>query len=196
MKDKILEKFLYFKNKPSDINEHFDALLDTAKECSHITEFGVRTVVSSWALLHSRPKTMISYDISYHIKENIEELIDVAKNNQINFNFILADVLKVDIEETDMLFIDTLHTYKQLSQELVKHANKVKKYIVLHDTETFGYTDESVYNHASELSKNNSNKHGLVAAIDEFLKSEQGSNWTVKKKFTHNNGLTIIERVY
>jgi hypothetical protein len=37
----------------------------------------------------------------------------------------------VEIEETDLLFIDTCDIYGQLQQELRLHAAKVRKYLVL-----------------------------------------------------------------
>ena len=38
-----LEKqFETLKNTPSDINEHFPAILKYGSECDHITEMGVR----------------------------------------------------------------------------------------------------------------------------------------------------------
>ena len=51
-------------NTQSDINEHFPAIIELAKECDHITEMGVRTVVSTWAWLAGAPKKgLFSYDI-------------------------------------------------------------------------------------------------------------------------------------
>ena len=93
-------------NTPSDINEHLPTLLKYAKECKHITEMGVRWVSSTWPLLLSNPKKMISYDIVRHPK--IEEVIDLSKNYNIDYQFIQSDVLTIEIEETELLFIDTL----------------------------------------------------------------------------------------
>lgn len=191
----ITRKFFEAKTKPSDINEHLDTLLKYAKECEHLTEMGVRWVVSTWAFLESRPKKLTSYDISYHEKEKIDEVVQAAKDENIDFSFILADVLAEKIEKTDLLFIDTLHTYSQLIQELKKHSVDVKKYIILHDTETFGNVDESVYSHASNLATLESKSVGLKSAIRDFLlDSEDGKNWEAKESFTHNNGLTILRR--
>jgi len=60
-----LENFYIEKcNTPSDINEHLPTLKKYAEECSHITEMGVRWVVSTYGLLMGKPKKMISYDIN------------------------------------------------------------------------------------------------------------------------------------
>jgi hypothetical protein len=178
---------------PSDINEHLPTLLKYANECDHITEMGVRWVSSTWPLLLSNPKKLISYDIKKHPK--INEVINLSKEYKIDYIFVEEDVLNVEIENTDLLFIDTLHTYNQLLRELELHSNKVNKYIILHDTTTFEDVDELIYEHASDNIKNlNSLKHGLWNAVIDFLETDKGNIWEVKEKFTNNNGLTILER--
>lgn len=188
-------KLIYEKESEtsSDINEHLPTLLKYANECDHITEMGVRWVSSTWPLLLSNPKKMISYDIVKHPK--IDEVIDLTNEYNINYTFIESDVLKIEIEETDLLFIDTLHTYNQLLLELELHSDKVNKYIILHDTTTFEDVDEIIYEHASNNIKNlNSLKYGLWTAVIDFLETDKGNIWEVKERFTNNNGLTILER--
>ena len=52
--DNITEfSFNYAKYTKSDINEHLAVMHKYADECNHITEFGVRTGVSTWAWLAS-----------------------------------------------------------------------------------------------------------------------------------------------
>lgn len=178
----------------SDINEHLPTLLEYGKKCNHITEMGVRWVSSTWALLMAKPKKMISYDIVWN--ENIDKVIELSKEYELDYDFVKVDVLKIDIETTDLLFIDTLHTYNQLSQELFKHSDKVSKYIILHDTETFGFNDEQLYEHASDIVKSiKTDKQGLWLAITEFLNSDKGKEWEVEKKYTNNNGLTILKKI-
>jgi hypothetical protein len=191
----ILQRFELSKSTPSDINEHLDVIYDLSKQCDFIVEMGVRWVVSTWAMLAARPRKMISYDISYHDMSKISEVINVAISEGIDYQFILSDVLQIDIEKCDLLFIDTLHTYFQLKQELEKHAKNVKKYIVLHDTETYGFVDETIYQHASPMSKVASKKSGLKNAISDFLESHEGKSWHIKSSYTNNNGLTVLERV-
>ena len=108
MMEKVLGKYTYHKDLVSDINEHLPTLYEYAKMCDHVTEMGTRSVVSAWALMLASPKKLVCYDIEKH--ENVNEFIDIAKEYDINLEFIVADVLKTEIEETDMLFIDTFHT--------------------------------------------------------------------------------------
>ena len=191
--EKIIEKYNYHKDTPSDINEHLPTLLEYAKKCDHVTEMGTRSVVSAWALMLANPQKLVCYDIERH--SNVDELESLAKEYNVNLEFIEADVLKTEIEETDLLFIDTFHTYEQLTRELTLHSHKAKKYLAFHDTTSFGFRDEADYHCVSDEVKNiEKRRTGLVPAIDEFMKSELGSCWEVEKIYMNNNGFTILKR--
>jgi len=191
--NKIQDTFNLLKNKPSDINEHLETIKKYASECDVCIEMGVRYAVTTWAFLASTAKKIISYDIRYD--KSIEEVIEAAKMYDKDFTFIEVDVLKIDIINTDLLFIDTLHSYSQLSQELEKHSSSVSKYIILHDTETFGYRDESIYSHASDLASKYYEKEGLKPVISDFLASDIGSSWRLHEEYKNNNGLTILKKI-
>jgi hypothetical protein len=79
-----------------------------------------------------------------------------------------------------------------LSEELKLHGNKAKKYIIFHDTTTYGFFDEIHEDLGSNLSKTVSIKRGLQIAISEFLATN--SEWSIDKVFTNCNGLTILKR--
>lgn len=164
-----------------DINEHLSVLRGLAERCSHITEFGVRYGESTKAFLMSDAK-LISYDI--HQNDYVNNLFLLANKAGKNATFFEANVLDIDIEPTELLFIDTLHNYGQLKAELSKHASKVSKYIVFHDTHTFGVKDE--------IPSVAGGKQGLLPAIVEFLIDNK--EWKFKTLLTNNNGLTILER--
>jgi hypothetical protein len=192
--EKILQKYYEHKNNPSDINEHLETLYNLGRECSHITEMGVRWVSSTWPLIYSNPKKMISYDIV--TAPNINEVLELCNEYSINYSFEQRDVLQIVIEPTELLFIDTLHTYNQLRKELEIHSNKVSKYIVLHDTEHFGRVDEEIYGHANGSIKTMYTiRQGLMTAIEDFLLSDIGRNWKIEKIYENNNGLTILRNV-
>jgi hypothetical protein len=169
--------------KKSDINEHLPTLAKYTKLCNTVTEFGVRGANSSYGIMNGNPKSLISYDI-----ENVRAAKDVsivAKDNNIDYKFIVADTKNITIQQTDLLFIDTEHTYKQLYIELTKHSKMVNKYIIMHDTETFGKNDRV---------KTDFDKTGLTNAISDFLNTEDGKNWNIVEHFKNNNGLTILQR--
>jgi hypothetical protein len=165
---------------PSDINEHLETLKEYSSECDHITEMGVRWVVSTYAFLMGKPKKMISYDINFANTDFIKELV----KDDTDFEFKVANTLDLEIEETDLLFIDTLHNYNQLKGELELHGNKAKKYIIFHDTTSFEWIGESYNGKVDEI--------GLWPAIEEFL--ESNPHWELHERYTNNNGLTILKR--
>ena len=116
----------------------------------------------------------------------------LAEHRKIVFEFKLESTLDADIEPTELLFIDTLHTYSKLSMELARHSNKASKYLILHDIVTFGLHDEHIYAHADEKVKSiECNKKGLIPAVFELL--EKG-DWQVEKYLYNNNGLLILKR--
>jgi len=188
-KSTIERKYTEYKDTPSDINEHLPILKLYAQQCEHITEFGVREVVSTWGLLAGMPKTMVSYDLRSCPK--IEFAIDAAKREQIKLSFIQGDTSKINIENTDLLFIDTYHSYSHLLTELNLHASKVSKYIIMHDTKTFDH--KSVSGDGLSLSFDESVNKGLKDAIEEFLINN--TQWKIKEIYENNNGLTILENV-
>jgi len=165
-------------DKKCDINEHLPTLRKYASSVNHVTEFGVRRGVSTTALLAGKPKVLRSYDINNTRFKSYKLYKKVAKGT--DFVFIKADVLKIKIDPTDLLFIDTRHTYDQLKKELSLHANKVRRYIIFHDTITFGNVG------------GDGKSPGLVQAIEEFL--QKNKKWKVDKIYKNNNGLYIISK--
>jgi hypothetical protein len=60
------------------------------------------------------------------------------------------------------------------------NAAKARRYIVLHDTTTFGERGEA------------EGQRGLWPAVEELL---AGGAFRLQQRSTNNNGLTILERV-
>lgn len=164
----IEEKYQELCQTPSDINEHLPILREYADKCESVTEFGVRGCVSLHAFMASKAKKVVAYDI-----------LDVAVPDCPKLTFICADVLKVDIEPTDLLFLDTVHTFSQVRAELFWHADLVRKFLIFHDTEIFGRKGED-------------GGPGINRAISEFLAENQA--WSEVYRTDKNNGLTILER--
>jgi len=161
---------------PSDIHEHVELLSSLGAECEHITEFCSRTKESTSAFLFAIPQKLISYNVTG--SDAGKSLKSIARSEGIDFHYHMSDVLDVDIEETDLLFIDTYHTYDRVRTELSTHARKVHKYIVLHDTTTFGDVGDV------------SGQAGLWPAIEEFLGNN--ADWSLFRRYSNNNGLTIL----
>jgi hypothetical protein len=170
---------------PSDINEHLTTLRDLASECHHITEMGVRYIVSTYGFAEGLKKgdALLSIDMTHPMTYggDLQAIKQHCVNKGINFEFRLGDTRQIEIGETDLLFIDTLHQYSQLKCELALHANKAKKYIVFHDTSTF-----------ATMGDDGIEGHGLWKAIEEFLADHK--DWKIKFRHTNCNGLTCLEK--
>ena len=173
---------------PSDINQHLPTLRQLAQECSHITEFGCWRGYSSTALLcglHESEvdtpfKKLTIVDINEPYLEHVKEKLTPYQNN-IEIVYRLDDTTAIEIEETDFLFIDTWHVYKQLKKELELHGNKATRYLAFHDTVSFGLLGED------------GETPGLLDAIEEFL--EANPHWQQMVHYEFNNGLMVLERV-
>lgn len=160
----------------SDIWEHLPALYELAKQCSHVTEMGTREGNSTVAFLAAQPRKLICYDIDR--KPQVDRLHTLR--GKTDFRFEKQDVLVANIEPTDLLFIDTFHTYTQCKAELARHASKARRWLVFHDTHTFGERGED-------------GGAGLWPAIAEFL--SRSPEWRIKSRVDNNHGLTVLERV-
>jgi hypothetical protein len=101
----------------------------------------------------------------------------------------------VDIEPTELLFIDSLHTYAHLTYELEKFSPKATKYIAMHDTSApWGDTDDDEYHgdyseYPPEIDRT---KRGLWPAVLDFLNKHP--EWTLKERRENSHGLTILQR--
>jgi hypothetical protein len=199
------EIYDYYVRTHSDINEHLDTLRKHAVECASVAEFGVRGGVSTYALLlglmnnGKEQKSYIGVDI-----ENCSPVVQVASKLSlmlgIEYEFIQMDSAKVDIQDVDMLFIDTWHIYGHLKRELENNHAKVRKYIAMHDTTVDEWVGESIRcgQNTKKMSVESGYPEdeitkGLWPAISEFL--EAHTEWRLKERYTNNNGLTILERV-
>lgn len=169
----------------SDICEHLPVLRRLGESCSHITEFGLRWGSGSTvAFLAAQPTVLISWDINPWavISQSVADL--VYYSGKTSFQPRVGDSTQINIEGTDLLFIDTLHNIKQLSAELRRHAfvdnNKVRRFLVFHDTETYG-----------ELGDDGG--QGLNYALHWFNKNNFPL-WRPIYQSKANNGLTVLQR--
>ena len=165
---------------PTDINEHLPMLKTIADRCATVTEFGVRDGQSTRALLASWATSVRSYDLE--LNPSVTALVNQCRALGRDVRYQQANTLELVIEPTDLLFVDTLHTYDQLKQELNRHSPRVNRYIAFHDTHTFGLRDEPGYSGP-----------GLLPALMQWM-AEQRS-WIINYHSWHNNGFTVIERM-
>ena len=166
------------KLEPTDMCEHMDVICQYSGRCARVVEFGVYDCTSTWALLAGHPVKLTSYDIIRRVE--VDEVEAAARGSRTEFQFVLASSIDVEIDECDLLFIDSMHTYEHLQKELAMHAGKVSKYILMHDTTTFGYVDQIP------------GGRGLWPAVEDFLVAHP--EWTIAERRTNCHGLTVLER--
>jgi hypothetical protein len=204
--DIIKEQFEKLCNTtPSDINEHLPTLYNYASNCESIIELGVRGTVSSWAFVYgllnnnSDKKKILLNDIN---PCDITKLLSATENLNIDVKYEWKNDLELEItENVDMTFIDTWHVYAQLKRELDKFSVFTNKYIIMHDTtvdEIYGETLREGWNSIEQSKKTGFPVEeiicGLGKAIVDFL--NENPNWKILEKYTNNNGLTILTKIY
>lgn len=162
-----------------NIGEHCPTLRLLASECESVVEFGTDLAVSTTALLAGQPKQLTTFDVR---PSPAAEALKTFSGDTI-FEIIRADSLSYDIDSAfgtpDMLLIDSKHTFAQLSAELSRWESRVKRWIVLHDTVTFGDTGED-------------GTRGLTAAISQFLADHR--EWGIVAEYRNSHGLTVMRR--
>lgn len=164
----IESEYIKACKEPSDINEHLPTLKRLADECQTVMEFGVRTGVSTRAFLASKAAL---WSVDLKILPEAIRLIDSAVREGKRVACSEGNTRTLTIAPVDLLFIDTDHTYEQLSAELERHHRNVQKYIVLHDTTTYPC---------------------LMDAVGAFLFDH--NNWSIVETYTNNNGLLVLQR--
>ena len=165
----------------SDINDHLPLLRELASVCDSVVELGTRSGNSTVAFLAAQPKKLRCIDLNFKLLDVDHLRPLVAKKTR--WSLVTGNTLKfnpADIPECDLLFIDTLHTYSQITHELT-FAPRVKRHIAIHDVVLFGDRGEH-------------REPGITKAILEFLESTEGRNWRVSHFATNNNGVAMLER--
>ena len=168
-------------NTPSDINQHMVTLSNYASRCYNVTEIGLGSAANAAiAFVEGRPVKLTSYDIvDYPVKTLVQNWADY-KN--VEWEYKIQDSTFERIEVTDFLFIDGLHSYEQVAEELNTHSGVVLKYIGFHDVVSFCNRNED----------NSKGSQGIVPAIFDFMR--WNNSWVVDYYSDDNNGLLILKR--
>lgn len=170
-------------NHPWSIDQHMGTLRRYAGECDVIVEFGTHIGFSAVAFICGRPKEVHCWDVEYHDYE-IDRIGVMATEAGVGFHFNHQSSLLAAFESCDLLFIDSLHDYAQVKQELALHGHKAKKYLIFHDTIERASSDET---------KSDNPIQGIVPAINEYMALHP--EWELAEHFDHQYGLSIYRRV-
>jgi hypothetical protein len=174
--DSVYDKFEELKSKSSDNNEHLDIIFQYAKKCINGVELGFGQGRASFALLMGLEKL---YSVDTYHEPNIKNMLvdyfgdklTTIESETYNFE---------EYDSVDLLLVDSIHTYEQVRKELKAHSSKIKKYIMFHDTVSFGTLGEDGH-------------EGIVKAIDEFLR--ENKDWKIIYEVSNNHGFMILEKI-
>ncbi len=177
-RDAITASLNPIDDQDDDIGEHLPLLsmLITEFELKEIVELGTRSGNSSLTLLAAAKACggrVLSMDIQ-PCKLAQSRVISAGLNNVWTFRHI--DDLSVPDAEIpdpiDFLFIDTRHTYSQLTAELKKYTPHLRSgsWIAIHDYVSFP---------------------GMTRAVRDFVQSRPNS--LAFYPFTNQNGLALIK---
>lgn len=176
------------KNAPRDLDKHADAIRQMAGEAEHVTAF-----VKRWEwnpmLAAGRPKRLIIHQaerspVSRQLHAAVKVETDAGAACMIEtYTTHEGDgsaSLTTEIEPTDLLILDTVHSAERLTAELDRHAEKVRKRILVRSTGAFGVKAEG------------EDKPGLFAAMRQFI--EDNPEWFVARHTREQWGWTLLSR--
>jgi hypothetical protein len=159
-----------------DLNEHMPMLRRLAGMVRHVTEFSGRHD-STVAFLAGAPAKLVSYQTEHN--DILARLRGTTAHKVDHIEEPLQSMQVPAIEKTDLLFIDTRHTYDVLTRELETYSDSVRRFIVLHDTHVYGQFGED-------------GQKGLLAAVSDWL--EKNPSWSIIYHTTDQYGLTVLGR--
>ena len=162
-------------HEPSDLQVHLPVLAELARDCSHITDLGTGEGRAALAFLTAQPDRLVCVDIQAHPRWEILE--NLKGRAQVIFQ--AQSSLTVDLEETDLLFLDTWLVAQQLRAELSLHAQKARRYLVIHGTETFAEQGQT------------EGHEGLKSVVEDLI---QQGDFEVLRQDSEGLGLTVLKR--
>lgn len=180
----IEQVFEWCQTVPRDLEKHLIRLRKLAKQCDHVTEFSTRRE-STVAFLAALPPKLVSHNTEQDpLRQTLQYLhhtvqLPPSAGAPRVAVWGTGESLATEIEETDLLFLDTYGTGDILYQELTKHAPSVRRWIVRHDTAIFG-------------EKGSDGEPGLAFAIKRFL--EENPEWFIADHTAEQFGLTVLGR--
>jgi hypothetical protein len=167
----------------SDISAHLPLLKYFASLCDTVAELGSRNAFSTTAFISGARERVISLDIQR--TEDTDILEEMQKVYELPCIWEFRQQNTIDptnkIEEVDFLFVDSLHTFHQVQQELFIHGNQAKRFLGFHDW--YSQRIKSIDIQGEE---------GIGRAIEEFMKTNP--LWSPVYESFFNHGMLILEK--
>lgn len=179
------------KINDGNVGPHLPRLKALATGAALCVEFGVRRGGSSAALLLGAQR-VISYDVK--ATPEAEHLAHLAGER---WSYHLQSSLEVEIPSCDLLFVDSLHTYRQCDAELRRHADQAQRYLVFHDSIWRGvlgepHRDLSILRPVFNDQAKREAVLGIRPAVDNLMVRDR--SWQIAAHYTDSCGLLVLER--
>ena len=175
--DKIVESFKN-QTRPNirwkmvgDMYKRLDYIQKTFIGVETITEFGPFQGCSTAAWISLRPKKFVTVDRGMSL--DIPVFQQAAEEVGVSFKFVIGNDIEIDIEPCELLFIDTMHTEDHTFNELLRHADKISKYLVFHDV--------------------NPNRFDTLKGINKWWVNH--SEWQLKYQDFEDCGFMVLEKL-
>jgi GT2 family glycosyltransferase len=169
------ERFELIKNSASDINEHIETIFNITKGCKTAVSLQIGKGDAAFSLLlgcqlHISVDPNPAQDTINFLNEYFGKKSIVIRQNTCE---------SIDVENFDVLMVDSHHTASNVEKELKAHAHKVNKFIIFHDTFLYGEIGDD-------------GGEGIKKPIYEFLSNNQ--EWKIIHEVNNNNGLIILAK--
>lgn len=165
---------------PESISGHHAKLQKLANEkgVKVIKEVGCGVGVTLACLAFATPERLIAVDRLSKVFAPYQRLFEKhALENGYEFEFKRADSLdSAEVEQCDLLHLDTIKNPHQITRELSIHSGKVAKYIVVPGTANCG------------------RESGVLAGIAKFI-TYMDQNWQIVEHSPHRRGYIVLKRV-
>jgi hypothetical protein len=168
--------------KHAETNKQIYTLLRFACRCDHVTSLTMNTWESAIAFLAAEINTIRMYNLGEADSKELETYTKISKELDINFQFRKVEE---DIEETDLLYINTPAEGNYRAMELTKYAKRVRKFILLPNTVTHAHRAVPNIKLSADI-----NPIGLVFGINHFIQNHD--NWFILEHDDIEPGMTIL----
>ncbi len=170
---------------------HLPHLREYATGCDLAIEFGTRHGASASALLLGAQR-VISYDL-----ERSAHLPALERAAGARWTFRQQDTLEAPVTPCDLLFLDSRHTYAHLALELARHAGVVTRWLIFHDTMTFGSIGADGESGCPSFQLTRGAQiprphYGIRLAIDEL--QIRDPSWHLIAHYPESHGLLVLGR--
>lgn len=165
-------------------NAQMIPFMEWCRRAKHITIVGFGQGLGTLCAMTAKPETIVIYD---HNQIDISEYQEIANANNIKLIFHNKMIIQDDIiEETDMMFVNTIQEGNLIHTICQKFEKFVKRYIVIQDTYTFAHQPANV-----QLG-NGGQPIGMVFGVNHFL--QNNDPWHISENLYYAPGLTMLYR--